>query len=149
DLVTELARALVDSPPATIGDDDVVRPGADPEVDAARELRDGGKQFIAGIQARERERTGIGSRRVGFNRGYGYYIEVSKGQRGTIPADYERRQTLANAERYVTAELKELESRVLGAEERLLSLEREWCDRLCGAVEQRLTRLQATARAIA
>ncbi|HLQ22167.1 MAG TPA: DNA mismatch repair protein MutS, partial [Gemmatimonadales bacterium] len=149
DLVAELARTLVDHPPPAIGEGDVVRSGADPEVDEARDLRDGGKRFIAQLQTKERERTGIGSLKVGYNRVFGYYIEISKTQRAAVPPDYERRQTLANAERYVTPELKEHEERVLTAEERLLAREREVCELVCQAVRERLSRLQRTSRATA
>jgi DNA mismatch repair protein MutS len=149
DLAAELSRLLVDDPPAALGDGDAFRPGADEVLDEIRELRDGGKRFITELQARERQRTGIGSLKVGFNRVFGYYIEVTRSQRGSVPADYERRQTLAGAERYVTPELKEYEEKVLTAEERLLSRERELCEGLCESVRGRLGRIQRTARATA
>jgi DNA mismatch repair protein MutS len=139
----------VDHPPATAGDGDAIRPGADPELDETRELRDGGKRFIAGLQARERERTGIASLKVGYNRVFGYYLEVTKANRNAVPGDYERRQTLTGAERYVTPELKDYEARVLGAEERILARERELLEELCAAVAQRIGRLQGTARLLA
>jgi DNA mismatch repair protein MutS len=149
DLAAELARTLVDHPPAAVGDGDVIRPGADAELDATRELRDGGKRFIAGLQTRERDRTGIPSLKVGYNRVFGYYLEVTKATRHAVPADYERRQTLTGAERYVTPELKEYEARVLGAEERILTREREMLDNLHTAIAGRIARLQQTARLLA
>ncbi|MBI4500194.1 MAG: DNA mismatch repair protein MutS [Gemmatimonadetes bacterium] len=149
DLTTELARVMMDEPPAALGDGDAIRPGADPALDEARDLRDGGKRFIAQIQAKERQRTGITSLRVGFNRVFGYYIEVTKSHREAVPADYERRQTLAGAERYVTAELKQYEEKVLTAEERVLARERELCDAMCDAIRDRLPRIQCTSRALA
>lgn len=149
DLAAELTRALVDRPPATLGDSDSVRPGADAELDQSRELRDGGKRFIAGLQARERERAGIPSLKVGYNKVFGYYIEVTKSHRHAVPADYERRQTLTGAERFVTPELKEYEARVLGAEERILAREHELLDRLCQQVAERIGRVQTTARILA
>jgi len=149
DLAAELARGLVDDPPAAIGEGDMVRPGADAGLDEVRDLRDGGKRFITQHQARERERTGIASLRVGFNRVFGYYLEITKSQRGAVPGDYERRQTLANAERYVTPELREYEEKVLTAEERIVARERELCDGLCQAARDRLDRIQRTARGIA
>ncbi len=149
DLAAELARALVDHPPAAVGDGDTIRPGADAELDETRDLRDGGKRFIAGLQARERERTGIASLKVGYNRVFGYYLEVTKANRNAVPSDYERRQTLTGAERYVTPELKDYEARVLGAEERMLARERELLEALCEAVAQRIGRLQRTARLLA
>ncbi|MCZ6916203.1 MAG: DNA mismatch repair protein MutS [Gemmatimonadetes bacterium] len=149
DLHALLADALVDRPPVTLGDSDSVKPGANTELDEVRELRDGGKRFIAGLQVRERERTGIPSLKVGFNRVFGYYIEVTKTHRHAIPADYDRRQTLTNAERFATPELKDYEARVLGAEEQVLALERQLLDALCQEVQDRLDRSHRTARHLA
>ncbi len=144
-----LARLVVDRPPAQLGDGDSIRPGADASLDEARELRDGGKRFIAELQARERKRTGIASLKVGYNRVFGYYLEITKTHRDAVPSEYERRQTLTNAERYITPELKEYEARVLGAEERALERERELYDMLGDAVRQRLPALRSTARLLA
>ena len=146
ELVDYFGRMLADAPPAQLGQSDSIRPGADATLDEVRELRDGGKRFIAGIQVRERERTGIASLKVGYNKVFGYYIQITKTHRDAVPANYERRQTLTNAERYITPELKEYEARVLGAEERALELEREILAMLADAVRQRLASLQATAR---
>jgi len=148
-LVDRLRSTLVDHPPAALGQADSVRPGADPALDDARDMRDGGKQFIAALQARERQRTGITSLKVGFNRVFGYYIEVTKAHRQAVPEDYERRQTLTNAERYVTPELKDYEARVLGAEERALERERELLAVLRDAVAERLPALQRSAKLLA
>ncbi len=148
DLTELLSRMVVDRPPPAVGDGDTIRPGADAALDEARDVRDGGKQFIAGIQARERQRTGINSLKVGYNRVFGYYIEVTKAHRQVAPSDYERRQTLTNAERYVTPELKEYEARVLSAEERAVERERELVETLCDAVCTRLPRLQRVARLV-
>jgi DNA mismatch repair protein MutS len=149
DLAAALREALVPDPPPQLGEGDTIRPGADPELDEARDLRDGGKRFIAALQARERERTGIQSLKVGYNKVFGYYLEVTKAQRHAVPPDYERRQTLANAERYVTPELKEYEARVLGAEERIAERERELFDGLCGRIADSIGRIQRTARLLA
>jgi DNA mismatch repair protein MutS len=149
DIADVLTSQLVDRPPATLGDGESVRSGVDATLDEQRDLRDGGKQFIASLQARERERTGINSLKVGYNRVFGYYLEISKANRHLVPAHYERRQTLTGAERYVTPELKEYEARVLQAEELALDRERELFDSLCAAVHERLVRIQAVARAIA
>jgi DNA mismatch repair protein MutS len=149
DLSAELQRVLVDVPPPHLGDGDTVRAGADPELDDVRELRDGGKQYIAGLQASERERTGIASLKIGYNKVFGYYIEVTKTHRTRVPDHYERRQTLTNAERYVTPELKDYEARVLGAEARVHERERELVGQIYDAVTHRLARLQRTARLIA
>jgi len=149
DLTDALGAALVDRPPAVLGDGDTIRPGVDATLDEQRDLRDGGKAFIAGLQARERQQTGIGSLKVGYNRVFGYYLEVSKTNRHHVPAHYERRQTLTGAERYVTPELKEYEARVLGAEDLALARERELVEALCADIQRRLDRLQGMARALA
>lgn len=149
DVTGTLTAQLTDRPPATLGDGETIRAGVDPVLDEQRDLRDGGKSFIAGLQASEREHTGIGSLKVGFNRVFGYYLEVSKANRHLVPAHYERRQTLTGAERYVTPELKEYESRVLQAEDLALARERELVDGLCEVVHVQLARLQQAARALA
>ena len=149
DLHELLDTALVERPPISVADGDAIRRGANAELDEVRDLRDGGKQFIAGLQALERERTGIPSLKVGFNRVFGYYIEVTKTHRDAVPDEYERRQTLTNAERFVTPELKEYEARVLGAEEQAVEQEKAIIEDLCDAVHQRLDRLQLTARLMA
>src|SRR5690606_37325578 len=109
DVRETIARALADDPPATLADGGVIRPGYNAELDERRDARDGGKQFIASLQARERERTGIASLKVGYNKVFGYYLEVTRANLDRVPPDYERKQTLANGERYVTPELKEWE----------------------------------------
>jgi DNA mismatch repair protein MutS len=149
DLGAELTAGLADRPPATLSDGEVIRPGYDSELDELRSLRDGGRKYIASLQQRERERTGIPSLKVGFNKVFGYYLEVTHTHTARVPADYERRQTLATAERYVTPELKEYEARVLGAEERIGVREAELFAALRGIVGQAVTRIQSTARVLA
>lgn len=149
EVARKLQETLVTDPPAQLGDGDMIRPGADAELDEARDLRDGGKRFIASLQQKERERTGIQSLKVGYNKVFGYYLEVTKAHRHAVPAGYERRQTLTNAERYVTPELKDYEARVLGAEERIATRERELFDGLCGLVAEVIGRIQRTARLLA
>jgi DNA mismatch repair protein MutS len=149
DLGEELARALVERPPAQLADGDAIRPGYDRELDALKDARDGGKQYIASLQARERERTSIASLKVGFNRVFGYYIEVTNPHRDRVPADYERRQTLTGAERFVTAELKEYEATVLGAEERIATREAELVAALRARVADAIVRVQTTAGLLA
>src|SRR5690606_19911961 len=117
DVRAAIERALADDPPASLADGGAIRAGYSAELDELRDARDGGKQFIASLQARERERTGIASLKVGYNKVFGYYLEVTRANLDRVPPDYERKQTLANGERYVTAELKEWEAKVLGAEE--------------------------------
>ena len=149
DIGEELSRALVERPPAQLDDGDAIRPGYDHDLDELKVARDGGKQYIAALQSRERERTGIGSLKVGFNKVFGYYIEVTHANRDRIPADYERRQTLTGAERYVTPDLKEHEAKVLGAEERIAEREAEVLDQLRRRVGTVIGRVQATAGLLA
>ncbi len=143
-----LEQQLAPDPPALVGNG-VIRGGFDPELDEARSLSRGGREALAGIELRERERTGIGSLKVRYNKVFGYFIEISKSHLARVPEDYERRQTLTNAERYVTPELKELESRILNAEERALARERELYSELLDALGRLAGRLSATARAAA
>jgi DNA mismatch repair protein MutS len=149
DLSAGLAAGLAERLPATLADGDIIRPGYDAELDGLRSLRDGGRQYIASLQQRERERTGIPSLKVGFNKVFGYYLEVTHTHTGRVPADYERRQTLATAERYVTPELKDYEARVLGAEERIGTREVELFSALRATVGQAIDRIQQTARVLA
>ncbi|HEX4634295.1 MAG TPA: DNA mismatch repair protein MutS, partial [Gemmatimonadales bacterium] len=149
DVGDELARALVDRPPAQLSEGDSIRGGYDAELDELKDARDGGKTYIAGLQARERERTGIASLKVGFNKVFGYYLEITNTHRDRIPADYERRQTLTGAERYVTPELKEHEAKVLGAEERIATREGAVIDTMRRRVGSEIARVQATATNLA
>jgi DNA mismatch repair protein MutS len=144
-----LGRALNDELPATVGEGDVLRAGWNAELDELRELRDGAQGYIARLQARERERTGITSLKVGFNKVFGYYLEITRANADRVPGDYERKQTLANAERYVTPELKEWESKALDAEDRILALEARLFGELRRDVARHVARLQATADCIA
>ncbi len=149
DVANDILAHLVDRPPAAVGDEDVFRSGIDVGLDALRALRDGGKDAIAGIQATERERTGITSLKIGYNRVFGYFIEVSNANRHLIPPDYQRRQTLTGGERYVTPALKEYEEKVLGATERIEQRERELFEQLRRRVSEAITRLQAAAARVA
>jgi DNA mismatch repair protein MutS len=149
DLSATLSAALEDRPPPTLADGGVIRHGYDTELDELRSLRDGGRRYIASLQQRERERTGISSLKVGFNKVFGYYLEITNAHAAKVPADYERRQTLASAERYVTPELKDYESRVLGAEERMGAREAELFGALRSAVGDAIERIQRSARVLA
>ena len=149
DLGDELARALVERPPAQTTDGDAIRSGYDRELDELKDARDGGKQYIASLQARERERTAIPSLKVGFNKVFGYYIEVTNPHKDRVPPDYERRQTLSGAERFVTPELKQYEAKVLGAEERIAVREAELVDALRTRVADAVARVQMTAGIVA
>lgn len=144
-----LTHALVERPPLTIGDEDTIAPGLDAELDELRALREGGKDAIATIQAEERARTGIGSLKVGFNRVFGYYLEISNSNKHLVPDDYQRRQTLTGAERYVTPALKEYEEKILTAAERIEVRERELFEALRKEAGNEITRWQAVARRVA
>ncbi len=144
-----LQRALIDSPPAILRDGGVIAERYDAELDELRRISTDSDQYLVDLETRERERSGIASLRLGFNRVQGYYIEVSRSQSEQVPADYHRRQTVKNAERYITPELKQFEERVLGAREKSLAREKELYDRLLDKLIERLLPLQATAAALA
>ncbi len=144
-----LARAIADEPPALITEGGIIREGFDAEIDQLREIQKGGRSWIAELQAGEREKTGINSLKIGFNKVFGYYIEVSRARLEQVPEDYERKQTLANAERYITPELKEMEAKVLGAEERCRVMELNLFIELRGRVGEFVARLRGTATAVA
>jgi DNA mismatch repair protein MutS len=143
-----IGRALSDDPPVNFSEGGVVRESFDEELDELRSVSRDAKQTIAAIESRERARSGINSLRVRFNNVFGYFIEVSKSVAARVPADYERRQTLANAERYTTPELKEWEQKVLGAEGRILEIETRIFGEVRAQVAQQTRRLQTTARAL-
>jgi DNA mismatch repair protein MutS len=149
DVRTLIAAAIEDDPPAKVIEGGVIRDGYSTELDELRSVRRDAKQTIANLEAEERARSGIGSLRIRFNNVFGYFIEVSKANAARVPVDYERRQTLANAERYTTPQLKEWESKILGAEERILQLETEVFGLVCRQVAAETVRIQATARALA
>jgi DNA mismatch repair protein MutS len=149
DLADDVARTLVERPPTTIGDEPAVRAAVDAELDDLRAIRDGGRDGIAGIQARERERTGISSLKVGFNRVFGYYIEITNSNAHLVPDDYQRRQTLSGAERYVTPELKAFEEKVLTAAERIEARERVLFEALRERLGSGIARLQCAASLLA
>lgn len=148
-LATTIGRSLVERPPVAIGDEASIATGVDPELDELRALRDGGKDAIARIQTEERARTGINSLKVGYNRVFGYFIEVTRSNLHLVPADYQRRQTLTNGERYVTPALKEYEERVLTAAEQIEVRERTLFEALRAQAGAEITRLQRTAQAVA
>jgi DNA mismatch repair protein MutS len=152
DACDDVARMIVDAivadAPVSFGEEPAIAPGVDAELDSLRDVRDGGKDLIARIQSDERERTGIGSLKVGFNKVFGYYIEVTKSNLHLVPGDYQRRQTITNGERFVTPALKEYEARVLTAAERIEVRERELFEALRSKVATHIGRLQRTARAL-
>jgi DNA mismatch repair protein MutS len=149
ELAAEVTRSIVRDAPLAVGDEPTIAEGVDRELDELRGLRDGGRDAIAKIQADERGRTGIQSLKVGFNKVFGYYIEVTRSNLHLVPADFQRRQTITNGERFVTPALKEYEERVLTASERIELRERELFDALRKRVGGQVARLQAVARRIA
>jgi DNA mismatch repair protein MutS len=149
DVRDRIESVLTDDPPALARDGGFIRPGADTEIDRLQAISRSGKQVIAELEDRERTRTGIGSLKVRFNRVFGYYIEISKSNLHAVPADYQRKQTIAGGERFVTPALKEYEEKVLGADERLIEREIELFEALRAAVALEAPRIQASARALA
>lgn len=153
DPVEELDRligsAIADDAPVALADGGVIREGFDAGLDELRAARDGAVDWIARLQAQERQRTGIASLKVGFNKVFGYFIEVSRANAERVPGDYQRRQTLANAERYVTPDLKAWEEKVLGAEERILALEAKLFERVRSEAAAYTERVQRLAGRVA
>ena len=144
-----LASAIVPAPPAMLREGGVIAPGHDADLDELRRISEHSDEALLELEARERERTGFANLRFGYNRVQGYYIEVSRSQADQVPADWVRRQTVKNAERYITAELKTFEDRVLGARDRALAREKELYEALLARLVERLPALSATAAALA
>ncbi|MEO6054622.1 MAG: DNA mismatch repair protein MutS [Chthoniobacterales bacterium] len=144
-----LGKALVDEPPATIRDGGMFRDGFDPNLDELRNASREGKQWIASLQEDEIKRSGIKSLKVRFNSVFGYFIEITKANLPSVPEDYIRKQTTANGERYITPALKEIEGKILGADERSRALEAEIFHKLCAASLGHLQEIQETASALA
>src|SRR5690606_17576145 len=149
ELTEILERAIIDNPPMVIRDGGVIREGFDAELDELRGLSENAGQFLLDVETRERERTGIPTLKVGYNRVHGYFIELSRVQAEKAPADYIRRQTLKNAERFITPELKVFEDKALSAQSRALAREKFLYDELVERVAEDLPALQDTAAAIA
>lgn len=149
DLRDEIRNAIVDEPPFSVREGGMIRDGYSEELDQLRDIVSGGKGTLARIEAEEREKTGIKTLRVGYNRVFGYYIEVSKGQTAQVPETYIRKQTLTTGERYITPELKELERTILTAKDRITALEYELFSQVRQHLADQSARIQRTARAVA
>jgi len=149
DCSERILSTIVDDPPVTVREGGIIRPGANAEADRLRDLMNGSKNTILAIEAAEKERTGIRTLKVSYNRVFGYYIEVSKSFVNQVPQHYIRKQTLANCERYITPELKELEEQVLSAKERLTALEYQLFTQLREFLASQAARIQITAAAVA
>ncbi len=149
DLHDRLAASIADEPAATLRDGGILRDGFNAELDDLRSVRREGHAYLAAVEARERSRTGIASLKVRYNKVFGYYIEISNANRDRVPPDYDRKQTLVGAERYITPELKEYEAKVLTAQERIASLEYDLFAGVRDEVTAAAPRLKTTARAVA
>jgi DNA mismatch repair protein MutS len=149
DLHEKIATTITEEPPVTLADGGVIRAGVNAELDELRELSRSGRQALAAIEERERERTGIGSLKVRFNNVFGYYIEITKANAKGVPVDYERKQTLVNAERFTTPELKEYETKILTAQERSCEIERRIFAELRRHLLDSAARMRETARRVA
>ena len=149
DLCGELRRSIVDDPPFTVREGGMIRSGYNKELDRLKDIMSGGTETLREIEALEREKTGIPKLKVGYNRVFGYYIEVSKSYQNQVPETYIRKQTLANCERYVTQELKELESTILGAKDRIAALEYEIFTDLRSLLAENSARVQKTCNVVA
>lgn len=149
DLVELLQKAIIENPPVVIREGGVIAGGYDSELDELRNLSSNAGQFLVDLEAREKEKTGISTLKVGFNRVHGYYIEISRGQADQAPAEYVRRQTLKNAERFITPELKTFEDKALSAKSRALAREKALYETLLETLNQQLAQLQDSAAGIA
>jgi len=149
DVRERLERAIADEPPALATDPGMIRSGYNPELDELRDLSQRSKQIIAAMEERERKRSGIGSLKIRYNQIFGYYIEISKPNLHLAPADYERKQTLVNAERFTSTELREYERKILAADERILEIERQLFIDVRSSVASQAARLRRTAAAVA
>lgn len=144
-----ISRSISDESPLNLNDGGIIRQGFNKELDEFRQISTSAKQIIASFEEEERRRSGIANLKIKFNNVFGYFIEISKGNISRVPEDYERRQTLTNAERYTTPQLKEWEEKVLGAEEKIIALETELFQQIRARVREETQKLQSTARALA
>ena len=144
-----ICRSITDDPPLTVREGGMIKRGYNEELDSLHAIVDDGKGFLASVELAEQEKTGIKKLKIGYNRVFGYYIEVSNSFKDMVPETYIRKQTLANCERYITQELKELESKVLGAQERIIRIEFELFTQIRNTIAEELDRVRRTGRAVA
>ena len=149
DLYELIESSVLEEPPVTIREGNIIKDGYHEEVDRFRKAKTEGKSWLAEIETKERERTGIKNLRIKYNKVFGYYLEVTNSYKDLVPEDYIRKQTLTNAERYITPELKELEDTILGAEEKLTALEYELFTDIRDRIAAEVLRIQRTAKAVA
>lgn len=148
-LIRSITESLTDNPPVAANKGVVFKAGVHAELDQLRSIASGGKEFLINIQQREAERTGISSLKISFNNVFGYYLEVTNSHKNKVPADWIRKQTLANAERYITPELKEYEEKIVGAEDKILAIELELYDRLLQDLQPYIAAIQQNAQVLA
>ena len=148
DIYEIIEKSIVDEPPITVKDGGVIKMGYDPEIDKLKLATTEGKKWILDLEAKEREQTGIKGLKVGFNKVFGYFIEVTKSNLAMVPDRYVRKQTLANCERYITEDLKNLENQILGAEERVVTLEYNAFCEIRDSIEKQIQRIQKTANLV-
>lgn len=149
DIYQMIDDAICEEPPVSSRDGGIIKDGFHPEIDRLRSAKTEGKRWLAEMEATERERTGIKNLKIKYNKVFGYYLEVTNSYKNLVPENYQRKQTLANAERYFTPQLKELEDTILGAEDKLISLEYEFFKELRDEIASQVARIQTTAKAIA
>ena len=149
DILNLIDSAICEDPPFSVREGGMIKDGFNAELDSLRDIVVNGKGYIANVQAQEQEKTGIKKLKIGYNRVFGYYIEIPNSFKDLVPEEYIRKQTLANCERYITSELKELESKVLGAQERIVKLEYEIFTVVRGKIADEFHRIQKTAAAVA
>ena len=149
DVCDLLKRAIKDNPPVSLKDGDVIREGFNEEIDSLRKARDNGKEWLMEVEKKEREKTGIPKLKIGYNKVFGYYIEVTNSFKEQVPEEYIRKQTLANCERYITQELKELENTILGAAEKIVNIEAYVFEQVRSTIADEIERLKHTANIIA
>lgn len=142
----KIADTIVDEPPVQIKAGDFIQAGVDPELDELRQLTRGGREWISSLQTSERERTGISSLKIGYNKVFGYYLEITKTHQERVPEEYIRKQTLVNSERYITPELKEYEEKILTAEEEIAKIEQQVFSTLCDQILADVEAIQKSAR---
>ncbi len=149
DIQSLIADAITEEPPITIKEGGIIKEGFNEEIDKLRHAKTEGKTWLANLENEERERTGIKNLKIKYNKVFGYYLEVTNSYKDLVPDNYTRKQTLANAERFITPELKELEDIILGAEDKLFAMEYELFSQIRDAIAEEVKRIQATAKAIA
>ena len=149
DLCALLKSSINDDPPISVRDGNIIKTGYNEEVDRLRNASTDGKKWLADLEGKEREKTGIKNLRIKYNKVFGYYLEVTNSFKDQVPDYYVRKQTLTNAERYITPELKELEDTILGSQDRLVELEYDLFRQIRDTIADNVARIQATARAVA